>query len=75
MKCTIIANYGAGPFLSGKNQMTVQEAAENLMLQVSDDFMEEASETIAFDRGLGDCKATADDFLDAMAGRIRFVLA
>jgi hypothetical protein len=73
MKCTIVANYGAGPYLEGKNLTTMRQGSEDLMSKVSGKWLEEASESIAFDRGLPHCRATAEDWTDALNGRIRFV--
>jgi hypothetical protein len=65
MKCTIIANWGTGPFQSGKNHVTMTEAAENLMRLVSDEWLSACSDRVAFDQGVLQCDLTADSWMES----------
>ena len=70
MKSTLLVNYGRGPFSSGKRQSNIQDAASNLMDNVADDYLEEVSHCVMFDRGVeeDECRCiTRDDWLDSVS--------
>jgi hypothetical protein len=74
MKGTLICNFAHGPFNSGRWQHTLQESAEHLMSKVTDEWLEEKSDRISFDRGLDSHEATREDGVQAscIAGRTKF---
>ena len=64
LKLTVLANFGRGPFRSGKWGLSIRKAAESLMATVNDDFMLEIAEAFNFDKGIPlDEPVTRDDFL------------
>ena len=50
LKATYLANYGAGPFLTGRGRVDLATAAASLMEQCSDEQLREWAEHVQFDR-------------------------
>ncbi|CAE6970581.1 unnamed protein product [Symbiodinium sp. CCMP2592] len=50
LKACACANYGAGPWKSGKRRVTIKQAAERLVSKASNDYMDELNEKVNFDR-------------------------
>lgn len=58
MKLTLLTNHGRGPWCSGRNGFNITEAAEHLMSNCSDEYIESLLPQIAFDLG-----CDTDDFI------------
>ena len=52
LKCTLLVNWGQGPFGSGTHQCRLSEAATHLMEVAPDWYLEEMNDNIAADRGI-----------------------
>ena len=74
LKLTCLANYGRGPFKSGRWGYTLVKAAEMLIAHAGEDFLAEVSESMAFDMGKAPEEfgtITAEDFLQMPGIRTR----
>ena len=71
LKLTLLANFGRGPYKSGKWGLSVRSAAESLMSAASEDYLEEISEAFNFDQGRpAEEPVTRDRFLETLKTRI-----
>lgn len=65
LKGTVLVNNYKGPFHSGRNGYSLQEAAQRLAATCSDEFLSELSLSYGFDTGLPDVELTREAFLSA----------
>ena len=70
LKATFLANFGSGPFLTGRGRVDIATAAENLMQQCSDEQLEEWAEHVQFDRADGTLERTGFTRADFLASDI-----
>ena len=75
MKGTVLCSYGHGHYESGTGFVSIKAAAEDLMEVCSDNFLQDASERLSFDRGIEQDTLTPDDWLnsDAVQKRTPYV--
>ena len=73
LKATLLANFGGGPFHSGRFRFTIQKAAQQLMSTASDEFLVEVCEQIAWDLGVPHetFVFTRDDWMNSPGIRTR----
>jgi hypothetical protein len=76
LKLTLLANYGRGPFKSGRFGYTVAKAAEKLMSseQVDEDWLAQTAEHVAFDNNMSPeefGELTRDRFLESPGVKTR----
>ena len=64
LKATLLVNFSHGPFASGANQLKLSDAAKHLMDIAPQQFLEEANEEIARDRGQLQSDVTRDEWVD-----------